>query len=793
MKIFVRVLITLGLLLLMAAIFGIYYVQRSAPQTDGSVELPAMASGSEVYFDNFGIPHIYAETAEDAYRSLGYVHAQDRLFQMELVRRVGRGTLSEVLGPDMVQTDAFFRTLGTHRQAAQDAARFERLPDSLRSKVTAYLDGVNAFAEKGPLPIEFTLTQIDPKPFTVEDVYATAAYMAYSFAYALRTDPIVEHITGQLDSAYLAGLDLAFAEKDTTRTAVFAQSSAAPQRPGLKFLEHLPVPMLQGSNAWAVAPSRSASGKALLANDTHIKYGSPSVWYEAHINYPGTELYGNFMAGIPFPLIGHTRRHAWGVTMFEDDDSDFFIQEWAADDSSETRFGEGQSRPVTKHREVVKVKGQADRVFTVYETEDGPIINDFLPAEYPAPVAMYWNYTCIDNELFEAFSGMADAADMAEFRKAASKVGSPGLNLTYADAEGNIASWSCSKLLRRPDHLNGKVFARGYAPEDAYLGFHDFDDNPSVVNPESGFIAVANQFHRGEDGIDYSGYYAPNHRYERITEMISGSGPVDVDVMKTWGLDVTSKAQATAGRAMCEAIGDSLESLNAWEKALVAEVRDWDGGHERDALAPVIYYKWLFHTVDKTMRDELGDDLFETLLSTHLFTRSYPKLLADAESPWWDDLHTDERETRADIVLAAFWRTAEELRRDLGPDYESWRWGDVHSIEHGHPLGEVDALRGFFNVGPFPAPGGTETVNNAGFKFNGSGAYEAHYGPAMRIHIDFADVEAAVSVLPTGNSGNVMSDHYSDQAEMYINGEFRPMLMNRKVVEKEGTRLTILP
>ncbi|MCA1753016.1 MAG: penicillin acylase family protein, partial [Flavobacteriales bacterium] len=218
MKIFVRVLIIFGLLLLMAAIFGIYYVQRTAPQTDGNVELSAMDSDAEVYFDNFGIPHIYAETAEDAYRSLGYVHAQDRLFQMELVRRVGKGTLSEVLGADMIETDAFFRTLGTHRQAAQDAARFERLPDSLRTKVMAYLEGVNAFAEKGPLPIEFTLTQIEPEPFTIEDVYATAAYMAYSFAYALRTDPIVEHITQHLDSAYLLGLDLAFAEKDTART-----------------------------------------------------------------------------------------------------------------------------------------------------------------------------------------------------------------------------------------------------------------------------------------------------------------------------------------------------------------------------------------------------------------------------------------------------------------------------------------------------------------------------------------------------------------------------------------------
>lgn len=792
MKIFLRILIVLALLVLMTALFALYFVNRSKPVTKGEVQSALMTEAAEVYYDAYGIPHIYAAGRKDAYRALGYVHAQDRLFQMELLRRAGTGTLSEVLGPDMIEADSFFRTLGTGRQAEKDAAAFHLLPARIRNKTEAYIEGVNAFIAEDRLPLEFTLAGIEPRPFTVKDMCATAGYMAYSFAYALRTDPVVEHMALNLGEAYLNDLDMAFAENDTARIPVFAESEKPEPKLWPAFLDKLPVPSLQGSNAWAVAPSRSASGGALLANDTHIKYASPSVWYEAHLNYPGGELYGNFMAGIPFALIGHTRTHAWGVTMFEDDDSDFFIQEFAAQDSSATRFGEGQTKPVTKHRETIRVKGEADRVMTVYETDNGPIINEFLPAEYPAPVAMYWNYTCIENTLFEAFDEMAEAGDMAAFRAGAAKIGSPGLNITYADAAGNIATMACSKLIRRPAHTDGKTFARGFAPEDAYLGFYDFSENPGVVNPPDGIVVSANQFHKNEDGIDYPGYYAPNDRYDRLHRMAAGEEQVDMAVMKRWVTDVVSDVQAKTGRTLVAAVGDSAEIMTAREKLFAEKVRDWDGNHGTDAEAPVIYYKWLYHVLDMAMRDELGDDLFESFLTTHLLTRSYPGLAANSASKWWDNIHTDEAETRAEIVFAAFRKAVAELGREH-PDPENVRWGEVHTLEHAHPLGRVAALRPFFNVGPFPAPGGTETVNNSGFRFNPDGKYPALYGPAMRILIDLSDPEGGESVLPTGNSGNLTSDRYRDQAEMYVNGEFRPMLMNEDDIRRSGERLVIRP
>ncbi len=792
MKTFLRIVIVLVLLALMVALFTLYIVNRSKPVIKGEVKIEAMAAEAEVIFDTFGIPHIYAANRNDAYRSLGYVHAQDRLFQMELLRRAGSGTLAEVLGPDMIEADSFFRTLGTGRQAERDAAAFHLLPERVREKTEAYIEGVNAFIEEGRLPLEFKLAGIEPRPFTVKDMCATAGYMAYSFAYALRTDPVTEHMALNLGPDYVRDLDMAFAETDTARIPAFAESKMSEPKLWPAFLDRIPVPSLQGSNAWAVAPARSASGGALLANDTHIKYGSPSVWYEAHLNYPGGELYGNFMAGIPFALIGHTRTYAWGVTMFEDDDSDFFIQEWAADDSSATRFGSDQTKPVTKHREVIRVKGEADRVMTVYETENGPLINAFLPAEYPAPVAMYWNYTCIENTLFQAFDEMAEAENMNDFTAGAAKIGAPGLNITYADTEGNIAVLACSKLIRRPSHSDGKTFARGYAPEDAYLGFYDFSENPRTVNPAEGIVVSANQFHKNEDGIDYPGYYAPNDRYDRIHSLAAGEDKVDVSAMKRWVTDVVSDVQAETGRTLAAALRDSAEALTAREKLFAEKVKNWDGSHDTEAEAPVIYYKWLYHVLNMAMRDELGDDLFETFLSTHLLTRSYPGLLASADSKWWDNIHTERRETRAEIVFEAFRKTVAELGREH-PDPENVRWGEVHTLEHEHPLGKVAALRPFFNVGPFPAPGGTETVNNSGFRFNPDGKYPALYGPAMRILIDLSDPEGGVSVLPTGNSGNLTSDRYRDQAEMYVEGEFRPMLMNEAEIRRTGERLSVHP
>src|SRR5690554_4792432 len=373
----ILILIALG-----AIVLGLWiYFKSYRPQLSGHIHVQELNEKVDVYYDSYRIPHIYASDTEDAYRAFGYLHAADRLFQMELMRSVGMGRLSELFGSDLVKTDMFFRTLGTNRKAVKDAENFENLPPQVQAICYAYIDGVNNYISNGKLPIEYKLLGYKPELYTIEDMYAIAGYMAYSFAFALRTDPIVEKLNETLGYAYLKDLDMAYPNDSLWDLRLHSNSTFqkdSVQIQGLSFLDKLPVPILQGSNSWVVAPANTLSGKVIFANDTHIKYGSPSVWYEAHIEFPGTAIYGNFLAGIPVALVGHTRRHAWGLTMFEDDDSDFFRERFADGDTTQTMTPNGNA-PISKYTETIRFKKGGDTTFTVYETINGPLINDFLP------------------------------------------------------------------------------------------------------------------------------------------------------------------------------------------------------------------------------------------------------------------------------------------------------------------------------------------------------------------------------------------------------------------------------
>lgn len=776
------------------------FIQSHQPVLKGKLDIASLQAPVEVYFDEFGIPHIYADNAEDAYKAFGYVHAQDRLFQMDLMRRVGGGRLSEIIGPEMKDTDMFFRTLGTNRKAKEDAARFDKLPERIRSITLAYLEGVNAYINTAKHPLEYKVLGVDPEPFTVEDIYCVSAYMAYSFAYALRTDPLVEDISNKLGPDYLRSFDLAVTNDilpvDTLVPDSLINDSLAGQlsltRP--HFPDMLPIPTLQGSNGWAIAPTRTLSGKVMLSNDTHIKYAAPGVWYEAHIEYPGYGFYGNFIAGVPVALIGHTRNHAWGLTMFEDDDSDFFVERFSESDSSSTVYRDSLEAPVLKYDETVVVSGESDTTFTVYETVHGVLINDFLPTIEDRPISMYWNYTNNENLLLEAFYRMNRADNIDDFKKGVEMIASPGLNIVYGDAAGNIANWSASKLLKRPDSVDGKHFSKGFSAYANYEGYYSFDQNPQSINPYEGFIFSANQMHDTTEGVLYPGYYAPDTRADRIEDLLEDQTIATIESIQNTMLDVVSITEAGNAHEITRVIRNSNEVLTDLEEAALEELEVWLGSHALEDIEPTIYYKTLYYILKHTFSDELGNEKFEKLLNTHLIKRSYPKLIANDDSPWWDDLKTKgQTESREIIVIKSFKKAIMELNEELGSDIEAWKWQNVHFIEHPHVFSSVTLLNQFFHVGPFPSPGGNETINNASFIFNGNGTYTAHYGPAMRIVIDFADIENATSILPTGNSGNVMSPHYSDQAEMYVNGEYRKMKMNKAEIKKSNNLLMLLP
>lgn len=793
-------IILLGLLALIVLACGgsYFYLQSTKPQLEGTLSLEGLHEAVEVYFDEYGIPHIYAQNEEDAQFALGYVHAQDRLFQMEMIRRVSNGQLAEILGPDLAKTDRFFRTIGVKTSAKKSTAIFNQLDDNdpMKKAALAYYKGINAFMDEGATPLEFQILGIPKRHFTIEDTYAIYGYMGFSFAQAFRTDPLITRISQKLGSEYLQDLDVHWnpiAQTIPVSGRASADSLLSNHFNIDQLFESLPVAPWIGSNAWVIGPSKTKSGKVIFSNDTHMQFSQPSVWYEAHLVYPGHNLYGSYLAGVPFMVLGHNDHMAVGLTMFENDDIDFYIEQLNPDNPNEVKFKDTWEA-LNVREETVKVKGGDDLVFEVKTSRHGPIVNDAIDHvanTSEAPVSMWWLFNEFPSTSLEASYRMSRAKDLESVRAGVALGVAPGLNVMYGDKEGNIAWWTMAKLPRRPDHVNSKLFLDGASGEDEILGYFDFSENPQSENPASGYVYSANNQPDTTAGFLHQGYYIPEDRAKRIVNVLNKDKKWDLEMAKNFINDVQSPIMPELAKTFAEQV--QLDDLSDNEAKAIEILQAWNGDNQLDMTAPTIYTKLIYHTLAKTFGDELGEDDFNTFLSTHLFKRSYPFLFKKENSPWWDDVSTsDLQEKRSDIISAAFRQTINELETQLGADIAQWQWENVHLIEHPHALGQVPSLAKMFNVGPFPINGNNETVNNQMFRPNSDGTYIVKAGPAKRRIIDFSDLEHSINVLPTGQSGNVMSPHYADQAQMFVNGEFRLQKMNKDEITGAGSKKLIL-
>lgn len=778
-----------GLIVILGvAIYG--YLYSTKPQYEGELALSNLSDKTEVYFDEYGIPHIYAQNQKDANVALGYVHAQERLWQMELLRRIAPGKLSEIFGTRALDNDKLFLALGIDDHSEEMIKKIDKNSQAY-ILAQAYLDGINQYLENGKTPIEFTLLGLEKKPFTIKDVFNIYGYMAFSFAMAHKTDPLMTDIRNKWGDEYVKELGLNL-EYNPTKIKSFngkaitnyTQIATAVTQ----IMEQSPVPAFIGSNAWVLGPKKTKSGKVLFSNDPHIEYSQPGTWYEAHISCPDYEMYGYYLAGTPYPLLGHNRQYAYGLTMFENDDADFYEEKNNPKDSNQYQSGKSFLNYKTRSK-TIKVKDSANVVLNLKETHHGTLINGILKNFNPkSPISLFWIYTHKDNKILDAVYSLSHAKNHQEFHDGISHIAGPGLNIMYGDAKNNYAWKTSGKLYQFDKGVNPNFILNGFNGKDDQAKFLPFEKNPGALNPSWNYVYSANNMPEAIDGYEYQGYYLPQDRAKRITQLLNSKEKWDkndftkmlVDNVSTESVRITKNALASINTK-----GFSKNELKAYELLWT-----WGGGSDVKLVAPTIYNKFIFHYLKNTFHDEMGDIGFKQFLKTHIMKQTIVFQINDELSVWWDNVKTPNvAETNSSIITQSFRQAVKSLESQLGKNINDWNWGKVHHVEYKHPLGSVKLLQPFFNVGIFSIAGQNEVINNTMFEFSDEPILQVKAGPSTRRIVDFSDVENSLSILPTGQSGNPMSKHYNDQAQMYIDGKFRKMKMNKKEIMASSTKL----
>lgn len=789
-----RLAIFILVLLITLTLGGYGFIQQKLPQRSGEIKLEQLSEAVSVRYDERGVPHIQAATELDAYRALGYVHAQDRLFQMEMVRRLAQGQLSEVLGEKTVKIDRLFRTLRLHQHAKSYLTTLDPSSPAMQS-LNAYLDGINQYQATRAKPLEFDLLGITPRPFTAEDTISVAGYLAYSFAAAFRTEPVLTYIRDELGEDYLRIFDLntpsqgdvIYPETPHTNSPSSSKLTAKDWQ-GLNALAEVSqaalfepnLPQFEGSNAWVMAGSKTQSGKPLLAGDPHIGFSVPAVWYEAHLQTPSFELYGHFQALNPFALLGHNQAFGWSLTMFQNDDLDLIALPPNWDN-------------LTSHTELIAIKGQPAEELTLYSSDFGPIINAALGEEIPdTPIALWWAFLETENPILEAFYDFNRANTLEKARAAASKIHAPGLNLVWANAEGDIAWWAAGKMPIRDTSTQPAFILDSQTAQAKKYGFYPFSDNPQEENPERGYIVSANYLPASPNQVPLPGYYNLADRGEQLIKELSQPN-IKWNTQNSQAVQLGEQS-GYAPRLLKPLLGDLYASASSKEETLlINQLAKWPGNFPTSSYLPTVFTEFTYQLLTATFLDELGEATFNNLLSTRIIDSALPLLAADPASPWWNNYQSSTIQTRQVVVGQAWQATLKHLNKTLGPKLDDWQWGKAHTLTHNHPLGAQKPLDKLFDVGKFAVPGGHELPNNLSSGYS-SAPWAVEYGPSTRRLIDFAAPEQALGINPVGQSGVKFDKHYSDQAKAYSEGRYYPQHLAEKDIEQNTqSKLTLVP
>lgn len=787
---------------------GAYYllIHRPLPKTKGTLHLQGPREPIEIITDRYGVPHIYAQNEDDLYFAQGFIHAQERLWQMEFNRRVGSGQLSEIFGQITLETDRFTRRLGMHRSAA---AEVERLPEHTRRVLEAYANGVNTFIERNRnnLPLEFTLLRFKPAPWQIADSIQWAKMMGWNLCGNWETELIRARLIAQLGPDRAARLEAGY---DPGHPLIIPPGVAY-QGINLGMLEQYEqlkqmtgFGMLGASNNWVVDGSMTDTGSPILCNDPHLGQAAPSIWYECHLVAGDIDVIGASFPGTPGITIGHNQHIAWGVTNAISDVQDLYIEKFNPHNPHQYEY-QGQWEEAHIVREEIKVKGRKTPVIEeVRVTRHGPILTS-LPrttngdasqqngANAELPLALRW--TGLEQcNILTSILQLNHARNWQEFRDALRSWDVPAQNVVYADTKGNIGYVMAGAI---PIRARGQALlpSPGWTGEHEWTGHIPFDELPQTYNPPQHFIATANNRVVNDDYPYYITHeWLNGYRAQRIRDLLTSTA-------SQHKLTLADMAHIQADQYSLPAVEIVPHILNIQtnaplEHAAIQALRNWDYILSPDSNAAAIYTTFLLKLERIVFNALLGDDeallqgyqgIGTTILSLQngYVSRSKPmliRLINQHDDNWFADsaIFNGPKSWHA-ALASAFHAAIEELREKLGDDISRWQYGAIHKMTYNHPLGMAKPLDKLFNRGPFPLGGDIDTVFMGATIPNQPEVVVTV--PSYRQIVNLADLKTSLSGHAPGQSGHIASKHYADFIQPWLHVQHHPMLYDRTMIE----------
>ena len=776
-------------------IFIKYTSGKAIPDYNEDIHSSVFKSQVKVFRDTMAVPHILSDNEEDLYRAVGYLQAQDRLWQMDLLRRLTQGRLSEIFGQEYVEIDQLFRALHftEKSQIVLDSCNLH-----LNNIMQAYCEGVNAYMDDnyGKLPPEFAILGYKPEKWEAVHSVNLIGYMAWSLTLAWSTEVSLFNLSQTLDSAHFQELIPELALQDVYIIPDYKYGEAKFTSSFVEIgnqISELGLQVFQASNNWVVSGSKTASGKPILANDMHLELNAPGIWYQMQHTVPGKlNVTGVVLPGQPFIISGHNERTAWGMTNVMVDDMDFYLETLKEDDSLKYKFN-GEWKDIKIEEEKILTK-EGDTIIRVNQfTHRGPIVSGFKGVEN-STLSMRWIGNEYSNELKSVwlFNRMSN---IEEFKEAAKTFIAVSLNIAYADVDGNIGMYICSGVpIREGD---GIFIVPGDTSRYDWKGRVPFEELPHEFNPESGFIASANNRSVPDDYPYYiSRWYDLPNRQERIVEALQDNDSIQMEDMKAIQSDQKSKWAEKLVPWIQSMLEPHLEEMTEKEKQASRLLFSWDYHMDKESIESTIFEQFYFEFIRNIFKDEMGEDLYAQYINQNMLGEYViDKFRRTNQSIWFDDItSSDITETSSDIAFLSLKDAVAALEKRLGEEMEDWKWGKVHTLSLNHPMGAVDALNSAFklNRGPYPVGGSYHTVSP--YSYSMKNLFHSAFGASHRHIYDLNEWNNSQVIIPTGISGIPASQHYCDQTEKYINYIYKTDLFDVTSLEENSYyRMNFMP